>query len=253
MDQDHMSCPLAYRDNVSDHYTPQDDLITMEKTVRDFLKLEEKIYDPETTNPRFFASEQWVLNFEKDKNVILALLDQYKANILKMEHLYMKVDDQSYNQLLKIPNQDKKSKFQTNVFWTSRALDEWSSGWFIRGDSYATTKLYDNDYWVPGLTGVMISWMKTGQYQEWLGLKEVVDETMIRKIDLLEATIDRLMNEDSVGGTISQFVGVKESLQKGADQKKDGTFTSKVIDSQMGKKLGVTDTGVDNSKQTFTV
>lgn len=47
----------------------------MEKLVRDFLKLEEKIYDPESTNPRFFAAEGWVHHFEKDKNVVLALMD----------------------------------------------------------------------------------------------------------------------------------------------------------------------------------
>ena len=40
------SCPITYRDNVSDQFTPQDDLLTMEKTCRDFLKLEGKIYDP---------------------------------------------------------------------------------------------------------------------------------------------------------------------------------------------------------------
>ena len=39
-------CPVAMRDNLSDQFTPQHDLITMEKTVRDFLKLEGKIYDP---------------------------------------------------------------------------------------------------------------------------------------------------------------------------------------------------------------
>ena len=86
------SCPTAYRDNVADQFTPQDDLLTMEKTVRDFLKLEGKIYDPQTTNPRFFAPEGWVQHYEKDKNVVLAALDQYKANILRMEHLYTLVD-----------------------------------------------------------------------------------------------------------------------------------------------------------------
>lgn len=40
------ACPIAYRDNVSDQFTPQDDLLTMEKTCRDFFKLEGKIYDP---------------------------------------------------------------------------------------------------------------------------------------------------------------------------------------------------------------
>lgn len=62
MEKDY-ECPIAQRDNVSDQFTPQDDLITMEKTVRDFLKLEGKIYDPESSNPRFFASEQWVSNY----------------------------------------------------------------------------------------------------------------------------------------------------------------------------------------------
>ena len=53
-------CPTSRRDNVSDQTTPQDDLIVMEKTVRNFLNLEGKIYDPESTNPRFFAAEKWV-------------------------------------------------------------------------------------------------------------------------------------------------------------------------------------------------
>lgn len=105
------SCPIAKRDNVSDGTTPQDDLITLEKDVRDFLKLEGKIYDPETTNPRFFAPEGWVQHFEKDKNIVLALQDQYKANTIKMEHLYNVVDGNNYSKLKCIPNQDKKSTF----------------------------------------------------------------------------------------------------------------------------------------------
>jgi hypothetical protein len=40
------NCPTARRDNVADQFTPQDDLLTMEKTCRDFLKLEGKVYDP---------------------------------------------------------------------------------------------------------------------------------------------------------------------------------------------------------------
>ena len=47
----------------------------MERTVRNFLNLEGKIYDPESTNPRFFASESWVTKFEKDKNIVMALYD----------------------------------------------------------------------------------------------------------------------------------------------------------------------------------
>lgn len=238
-------CPTAYRDEVADQYTPQDDLITMEKLCRDFFKLEEKVYDPETTNPRFFASEQWVLNFEKDKNVVLALLDQYKANVLKMEHLYMKVDDQSMTCLGQIQNQNQKSTFQTKSFWSARALKDWSDGWFIRGDSYTQTRLYDSDHWVPGLTGTMISWMKTGTYEEW-AVQDVSTETMIRKADLLEEKIDRLENEGAVSKTVSQYVNLKETLEQSAKQAADGVFTSKVIDSQMGKKLGVVDTGIEN-------
>ena len=105
------SCPAAHRDNLSDQFTPQDDLIHMEKMVRDFLKLEGKIYDPETQNPRFFASEDWVQSYEKDKNIILATMDQFKANILRMEHLYTVVDNNSYGKLLTIPNQDCKSSY----------------------------------------------------------------------------------------------------------------------------------------------
>ena len=105
------SCPIAQRDNMADQFTPQDDLLTMEKTVRDFLKLEGKIYDPQTTNPRFFAPEGWVQHYEKDKNVVLAALDQYKANIIRMEHLYTLVDQNSYNKLKSIPNQDCKETF----------------------------------------------------------------------------------------------------------------------------------------------
>lgn len=147
------SCPITYRDNVADQFTPQDDLLTMEKTVRDFLKLEGKIYDPQTTNPRFFAPEGWVQRYEKDKNVVLAALDQYKANIIRMEHLYTQVDKNSYNKLKSIPNQDCKETFQTNVMWTARSLKDWANNWFINRIPDSFTMLYFNDYWVPGLTG----------------------------------------------------------------------------------------------------
>ena len=150
------SCPTAQRDNMADQFTPQDDLLTMEKTVRDFLKLEGKIYDPQSTNPRFFAPEGWVQHYEKDKNVVLAALDQYKANIIRMEHLYNIVDDNSYDKLKSIPNQDCKEAFQTNVMWTSRSLKDWANNWFIKRGPDSTTKLYDKDHWVPGLTGQMV-------------------------------------------------------------------------------------------------
>ena len=241
------SCPTAKRDNVADQFTPQDDLITMEKTVRDFLKLEGKIYDPESTNPRFFASEDWVQHYEKDKNVVLAALDQYRANIIRMEHLYNLVDNNSCDKLISIPNQDCKSSFQTNVWWTARALKDWGNNWFIKRNQWSCTPLEDKDFWTPGITGMMIQWMKMGSYCEF-NMKPIANERMIRKLDLLESVIDRLVSKSTVGKVISSFVGLKEKLEKKADQKKDKVFTSKVIDSQMGKKLGVTDTGVENQK-----
>ena len=71
---------------------------------------------------------------------------------------------------------------------------------------------------------------------------------MIRKVDFLEGVIDRLMNGDAVKETISNYVNLKEAIESTADQNKEKIFTSRVIDSQMGKKLGVTDTGVENEK-----
>ena len=239
------SCPVAQRDNVADQFTPQDDLLTMEKTCRDFLKLEGKIYDIESTNPRFFASEKWVQRYEKDKNVVLALLDQYKANILRMEHLYTVVDNNSYDKLNTIPNQDSKSSFQTNVLWSSRALKDWGNNWFIKRNAFSSTPLEDKDFWLPGLTGEMVKWMKLGTYSEF-NMRPIAIETMIKKVDLLEGLIDRMMGADSVANTISKFMNVKEVIEQNADQKKEKIFTSKIIDSQMGKGLGVEDTGTEN-------
>lgn len=241
------ACPTALRDNVADQFTPQDDLLTMEKTCRDFLKLEGKIYDPQTTNPRFFAPEGWVQHYEKDKNVVLAALDQYKANIIRMEHLYTMVDKQSYDKLKSIPNQDCKEAFQTNVMWTARSLKDWANNWFIKRGPDSCTKLYDKDYWVPGLTGKMVEWMKLGSYKKF-NMNPIANETMVRLVDKLEAVIDRLMNKAAVDQTISKYLNLKEQIEATADQKKEKIFTSRIIDSQMGKKLGVTDTGVENQK-----
>ena len=191
------NCPVARRDNVADQFTPLDDLMTMEKTVRDFLNLEGKIYDAESTNPRFFAAEGWVQHYEKDKNVVLALLDQYKANILRMQHLYTVVDNNSYSKLLSIPNQDCKSAFQTNILWTSRALKEWAEGWFINRNADTCTKLYNEDHWLPGLVGQMVQWMKLGTYNEF-NMNNISNETMARKVDRLEAVIDRMMSAAAV-------------------------------------------------------
>jgi hypothetical protein len=151
--------------------------------------------------------------------------------------------------------------------WTSRALKDYANNWFVkrttekssrnasfrgsrnlsRRDGSSYTKLWDKDHWLPGLTGEMISWMKLGSYKEF-DVKPLADETMIRKVDSLEGVIDRLMNSEAVQNTISKFLNVKETIEQEADQNKEKIFTSKVIDSQMGKKLGVTDTGVENHK-----
>jgi len=220
----------------------------MEKTCRDFLKLEGKIYDMESTNPRFFASEGWVQHYEKDKNVVLAALDQYKANIIRMEHLYTVVDNNSYEGLLNIPNQDDREYFNTKVMWTSRSLKDWANNWFIKRGNVSCTKLFTKDYWVPGLTGQMVEWMKLGTYNEF-NMRPIANETMIRKVDLLEGVIDRLMSDEAVQNTISKFLTVKETIEQEADQSKEKIFTSKIIDSQMGKKLGVTNSGITNEKK----
>lgn len=230
----------------------------MEKTCRDFMNLEGKVYDPESTNPRFFAPEGWVQHFEKDKNTVLALQDQYKANILRMEHLYTVADNNSYTKLLSIPNQDCKASFQTNIMWTARALKDYANNWFIKktpaGSSYpgVSTPLFEKDYWLPGLTGQMVQWMKLGSYCEF-NMRPIAIETMIKKVESLEGIIDRLMNKTEVAKTIEKFMNVKEVVEQDSDQTKEKIFTSKIIDSQMGKKLGVTDTGTENHKTEGTV
>lgn len=87
--------------------------------------------------------------------------------------------------------------------------------------------------------------MKLGTYVEF-NMNPIANETLIRKVDKLEGVIDRLMNQDAVQQTISQYINVKEQIEATANQKEEKIFTSRIIDSQMGKKLGVTDTGVEN-------
>ena len=93
----------------------------------------------------------------------------------------------------------------------------------------------------------MVQWMKLGSYCEF-DMRPIANETMIRLVDKLEAVIDRLMNKASVEETISKYINVKEQIAATAKQKEEKIFTSRIIDSQMGKKLGVTDTGVENQK-----
>ena len=93
----------------------------------------------------------------------------------------------------------------------------------------------------------MVNWMKLGTYCEF-PMHNISNETMIKQVDKLEGLIDRLMNSQAVDQTISKFLNLKEILEQSADQKKDRVFTSSIIDSQMGKKLGVTDTGITNEK-----
>ena len=87
--------------------------------------------------------------------------------------------------------------------------------------------------------------MKLGTYVEF-NMNPIANESLIRKVDKLEGVIDRLMNKDAVQQTISQYINVKEQIESTANQKEEKIFTSRIIDSQMGKKLGVTDTGVEN-------
>ena len=77
-------------------------------------------------------------------------------------------------------------------------------------------------------------------------MNPIANESLIRKVDKLEGVIDRLMNQDAVQQTISQYINVKEQIEATANQKEEKIFTSRIIDSQMGKKLGVTNTGVEN-------
>ena len=95
----------------------------------------------------------------------------------------------------------------------------------------------------------MVSWMKLGHYCEAVQVHPISNETMIKQVDKLEGLIDRLMNSTAIDQTISKFLNVKETLEQKANQKEDKVFTSKIIDSQMGKKLGVTDAGVTNEKK----
>lgn len=87
--------------------------------------------------------------------------------------------------------------------------------------------------------------MKLGTYVEF-NMNPIANESLIRKVDKLEGVIDRLMNQDAVQQTISQYINVKEQIEATANQKEEKIFTSRIIDSQMGKKLGVTNTGVEN-------
>lgn len=93
----------------------------------------------------------------------------------------------------------------------------------------------------------MLNWMKMGTYNEF-NMRPIAIETMIAKVDALEGVIDRMVSPEAVQRIISQHVGLKEKLQKKADQSSDSTFTSSVIDATMGKKLGVTNTGTTNDK-----
>ena len=87
--------------------------------------------------------------------------------------------------------------------------------------------------------------MKLGRDVEF-NMSPIASEALIRMVDKLEGVIDRLMNQDAVQQTISQYINVKEQIESTANQKEEKIFTSRIIDSQMGKKLGVTNTGVEN-------
>lgn len=115
--------------------------------------------------------------------------------------------------------------------WTARSLKDWANNWFIEKVPDSCTKLYDKDYWVPGLTGKMVEWMKLGSYVEFCGVREISNEASIKLVDKLEAVIDRMMSKEAVQETISKYLNVKEQIEASADQKKEKIFTSKIIDS----------------------
>ena len=94
--------------------------------------------------------------------------------------------------------------------------------------------------------------MKTGTYVDPI-MQPTAIETMIAKVDMLEGVIDRMIDSSTVADTISKHVNLKEVIEQDSDQKKERIFTSKVIDSQMGEKLGVVNTGVENRKVEGTV
>lgn len=62
----------------------------------------------------------------------------------------------------------------------------------------------------------MVNWMCMGSYSEF-DMRPIAIETMIRKVDLLEGVIDRLMNGEAVAKTISKFMNVKEVIEQDAD------------------------------------
>ena len=82
--------------------------------------------------------------------------------------------------------------------WAARSLKDWANNWFILRGPDSCTKLYDKDYWVPGLTGMMVEWMKLGVYVEYSGVRSIANEASVRLVDKLEAVIDRLMNKAAV-------------------------------------------------------
>ena len=77
----------------------------------------------------------------------------------------------------------------------------------------------DEDYWLPGLTGTMVKWMKTGNYCEF-DMRPIAIETMIKNVDLLEGVIDRMMSPDTISDTISNYVNLKEVIEQDSDQTK---------------------------------
>lgn len=91
-------------------------------------------------------------------------------------------------------------------------MKEWADGWFIDKTALTTVKLYDEDYWLPGLTGEMCQWMKLGSYNEF-NMRPIGIETMIRKVDALEGVIDRMMNSEAVAEVIEKFLNLKEKLE----------------------------------------
>lgn len=70
--------------------------------------------------------------------------------------------------------------------------------WFTKKNTDSCcTKLFTDGHWMPSLTGDMVQWMKLGSYKKF-NMNPISIETMIKKVDLLEGSIDRMMNKDAV-------------------------------------------------------
>ena len=58
----------------------------------------------------------------------------------------------------------------------------------------------------------MVRWMCIGEYRKF-DMRDIAIETMIKKVDMLEGVVDRLISAESVATAISNYVNLKEVLE----------------------------------------